>query len=104
MREKKIYENNCSTKTGTRKRKFPLSAPALYGKWATTVNKDRRSFQGLGGEESACQTGDVVLVPGSGSSPGGGNGNPLQCSCLGNPMDRRAGQATIHGMDVKSWT
>ena len=32
--------------------------------------------------------GDVGPVPGSGRSPGGGNGNPLQCSCLGNPMDR----------------
>ena len=46
MREKKIYENNCRTKTGTRKREFPLSAPALYGRGATTVNKGRRSFQG----------------------------------------------------------
>ena len=33
-------------------------------------------------------TGDAGSVPGSGRSPGGGNGNPLQCSCLGNPMDR----------------
>ena len=33
---------------------------------------------------------DVGLIPGLGRSPGGGNGNPLQCSCLGNLMDRRA--------------
>ena len=41
--------------------------------------------------------GDVCSVPGWGSSPGEGNGNPLQCSCLGNPMDRGAWWATVHG-------
>ena len=41
-------------------------------------------------------TGDVGLIPGSGRSLGEGNGNSLQCSCLGNPMDRRAWQATVH--------
>ena len=40
--------------------------------------------------------GDVGLVPESGRSPGEGHGNPLQCSCLGNPMDRRAWRATVH--------
>ena len=43
-------------------------------------------------------TGDSVLVPGSGRSPGGGNGNPLQYSCLGNAMDRGAWQAIVHGL------
>ena len=46
--------------------------------------------------------GDVGLVPGSGRSPGEGNGNPLQYSCLGNPTDRGAWQATVHGV-VKEW-
>ena len=41
--------------------------------------------------------------PGSGRSPGGGNGNPLQYSCLENPMDREAWQAIVHGV-TKSWT
>jgi len=41
-------------------------------------------------------TGDSVLVPGSGRSPGGGHGNPLQDSCLENPMDRGAWQVTVH--------
>ena len=41
---------------------------------------------------------DVGLIPGSGRSPGGGNGNPLQYSCLGNPMDRGAWWATVHGV------
>ena len=46
---------------------------------------------------------DVGLIPGSGRSPGEGNGNPLQNSCLENPMDRGAWWATVHGM-AKGWT
>ena len=42
--------------------------------------------------------GDAGLIPGSGRSPGGGNGNLLQQSCLGNPMDRGVLQATVHGV------
>ena len=45
-------------------------------------------------EESACQVGDLSSIPGLGSASGGGNGNPLQYSCLGNPMDRRVWCAT----------
>ena len=40
-------------------------------------------------------------IPGSGRSPGEGNGNPLQCSCLGNPMGRGAWKATVHGVTKK---
>ena len=43
------------------------------------------------------------LIPGLGRSPGEGHGNPLQYSCLENSMDRRAWQATVHGV-AKSWT
>ena len=46
---------------------------------------------------------DVGSIPGSGRSPGKGNGNPLQYSCLENPMDRGAWWATVHGV-AKSWT
>ena len=46
---------------------------------------------------------DVVWIPGLGRSPGGGNGNPLQYSCLENPMDRGAWGATVHGV-TRSWT
>ena len=42
--------------------------------------------------------GDVGSIPESGRSPGEGNGNPLRYSCLGNPMDRGAWQATVHGI------
>jgi len=46
---------------------------------------------------------DVGSIPGSGRCPGVGSGNPLQYSCLGNPMDRGTWQATVHGV-TKSWT
>ena len=46
---------------------------------------------------------DAGSIPGSGRSPGKGNGNPLQCSCLGNPMDRGASWAIVHGV-AKSQT
>ena len=46
---------------------------------------------------------DVGLIPGLGRSPGGGHGNPLQCPCLENPMDRGAWRATVHRV-VKSQT
>ena len=52
---------------------------------------------------SACNAGDLGSVPGSGRSPGEGNGNPLQYSCLENPMDGGAWWATVHGV-AKSWT
>ena len=42
--------------------------------------------------------GDTGSIPASGSFPGDGNGNPLQYSCLENPMDRRAGRAIVHGV------
>ena len=50
------------------------------------------------GKESACSSGDPGLIPGSGRSPGEGNGNPLQYSRLENPMDRGAWQVTVHGV------
>ena len=53
---------------------------------------------GSDGKESACNAGDLGLIPGSGRASGGGNGNPLQYSCLDNPMDRGAWQATVHAV------
>ena len=47
---------------------------------------------------NARDAGDAGLIPGSGRSPGEGNGNPFQYSCLENAMDRGAWQATIHGV------
>ena len=56
-------------------------------------------LDGLVGEESTCSVGDagdIGSILGSGRSPGGGNGNPLQYSCLENSMDRGAWRAIVH--------
>ena len=49
------------------------------------------------GKESACNLGDLGLIPRLGRFPGGGHDSPLQYACLDNPMDRGARQATVHG-------
>ena len=53
---------------------------------------------GSDGKESAWNAGTVGCIPASGRSPGEGNGNPLQYSCLGNTMDRGAWHAAVHGV------
>ena len=76
-----------------------------------TITKSRCSSKGasqvaLVVENPPANVGDIRdsgLIPGSGRSPGGGHGNPLQCSCLENPMDRGAWRATIHRV-ARSWT
>ena len=61
------------------------------------------SFPGASaGRESSCSVGDLGSIPGSGRSPGEGNGNPLLYSCLENSMDRGTWQATVHEF-AKSW-
>ena len=54
-------------------------------------------------KNATTSAGDVGLIPRSGRSPGEGNGNALQYSCLGNPKDRGAWRAGLHGV-AKSWT
>ena len=61
-------------------------------------------IQGSDGKESAWNAEDPGLIPGSGRSPGEGNGNPPQYSCLGNPMDRGDWQATVHGVTESDTT
>ena len=58
---------------------------------------------GSDSKESACNVGDPGSIAGSGRSPGEGNSNSLQCSCLENSMDGGAWWATVHGV-TKSWT
>ena len=58
--------------------------------WGFPGDSDRK--------ESARNAGDLASIPGSGRCPGEGNGNPLQYSCLENPMDRGAWWATVHGV------
>ena len=54
------------------------------------------------GKEAPCNVGDLGLIPGWGRSPGEGNGNPLQYSCLENSMDRGAWWTTFHGVTKES--
>ena len=78
------------------------------GKWLSTVPAEYYSTWvfpgGASGKEPACSAGDPGSIPGPGRSPGEGNVNPLQYSCLGNPMDRGAWQATLHGASKESDT
>ena len=55
---------------------------------------------GSDSKESACNAGDKGCIPGLGRSPEEGNRNPLQYSCLENPMDRGTWQATVHGVTM----
>ena len=57
---------------------------------------------GSDGKESACNAGGPASIPELGRFPGEGNGNPLQYSCLENPMDREAWRATVHGVAKES--
>ena len=63
----------------------------------------RRASGDSVGKEPDCNAVDTGSIPGSGISSGEGNGNPLQYSCLENPMDGVACWATVHGVS-KSWT
>ena len=57
---------------------------------------DATTYDGSDGNESACNGGDPGSIPGQGRSPGEGNGNPLQYSCLENPMERGVWQRLGH--------
>ena len=59
---------------------------------------------GSDSKESACSEGDLDSIPGSGRSPGEGNGNPFWYPCLENPMDGGAWQATVHGITESDTT
>ena len=66
--------------------------------------RDRTGIPGgSDGKESTCNAGDTGLIPGSGRSPGRGHGNPVQYSCLENPMDRGDWWTTVHSV-AKSLT
>ena len=76
---------------------FTAVSPKLYLSFTSVMTvRDFSVAQMV--KESACSAGDPGSIPGSGRSPGGGHGNLLQDSCLENPMDRGAWQATVHGL------
>ena len=77
------------------------SLPSRDSLLCREVETQRGLLQWLSGKGSTCNAGgagDVGLIPGSGSSLGGGHGNPLQDSCLEHPVDRRAWQVTVHSI------
>ena len=81
------------TYTHTQKKK--TSSCSLSSRWGFPDGSEVKA--------SACNAGDLGLIPGLGRTPGEGNGNPLQYSCLENPVDGGAWWATAHGV-AKSWT
>ena len=68
--------------------------PANFGNLKSAI---MGFFGSSDSKESVCNAGDLGSIPGSGRSPGEGNGNPLQYSCLENPTDRGAWWTTVHG-------
>ena len=78
-----------------------------WGDLAAAATAAAGLFQGIpggsDGKESACNAGDLGLIPWSGRSPGEGNGYPIQYSCLENSIGRGAWWATVHGV-AKGWT
>ena len=86
--------SNCSRPSQTKKKDIPNNQPPM---------RPMRFQGGSVVKESSCQAGNAGLIPGSERSPAEGNGNTLQYSCLGNPMDREAWWATVHWVS-KSWT
>ena len=87
----------------------PYSCPHVLRQSLRPVDSTHSEF-GHGGfpggsdnKESTCNAGDLSLIPGSGKSPGEGNGYPLQYTCLENTTGRGAWQATVHGF-VKNQT
>ena len=76
-------------RSGSEGRNFPIQTSALHKTRVSLVTQT---------VESACSVGDPGSIPGSGRSPGEGNSNPLQYSCLENPMNGEAWQPTVHGV------
>ena len=77
----------------------PSSPPLLFLLLCASLEGNTRGFPGGSDcKESACNEGDLGFTPEWGRSPGEGNGNPLQYSCLENSMDRGAWRATVYGV------
>ena len=77
---------------------FPFRVQISSGYTNSKILRSEGFPGGSGGKESACSVGDSGLILGSGRFPGEGSGNPLQYSCLENPMDGGAWKATVHGV------
>ena len=95
---------SCKRPSGERRRQNELCGVSCKDIVPVRLGPHPTGFPG--GSEvkaSACNAGNLGSIPGLGRSPGEGNGNPLQYSCLENPMDGGAWWATVHWV-TKSWT
>ena len=90
-------ENNL---TGIPNESVSFTSTTFYFPMPSNIHQRER---GSDRKESACNAGDLGLIPGSGRSLDEGKGYPLEYSCPENPMDRGAWRATVHGV-AKSWT
>ena len=87
------------------KMELPVSFCCQHGRYWFLINSRENGLSWwLRGKETTCNAGDTSLIPGSGRSPGGGNGNPFWRSCLEKSMKRRAWWAAVHelarGLDM----
>ena len=94
-----LLQSACQGDTATSGKQVHCAEKKQARFWGQDFRDDTRGFPG--GSEvkaSASNAGDPGLIPGQGRSLGEGNGNPLQYSCLENPMDGEAQQVTVHGV------
>ena len=103
QKEVKHFSNNCAHEQLKLNKKFIKVPKTEQLKWVRLTVCTLCLPGGSEVKASACNAGDLGLIPGSGRSPGEGNGNPLQYSCLENPMDGGAWWAIVHGV-AKSLT
>ena len=91
----------------------PAMQETRFDSWSRKIHwrRDRLTIPvflgfpcGSAGKESTCNTGDLGSIPGLGKSPGEGDGNPFQYSCLENPTDRGAWWAAVHGVTESDTT
>ena len=82
---------------------YDVGSSGIWKTWALVPAMLLNGFPGDSAVKNPpASAGDRGLIPELGRSPGEGNGNPLQYSCLGNPMERGAWQATVHGVAKES--
>ena len=107
MKKQKIWTDTIQIRTESVIKNLPMKRTTndIFHRNSTNNPKiciepqtPRRFPGGSDSKPSACNAGDTSSIPGSGRSPGEEHGNPLQYSCLENPMDRGAWQATVHGV------
>ena len=94
-RESLFWRNSGRRRGSGDEEKKEVSVPVIR---LDHIYHHKRFLGGSDGKDSSCSAGYRDLIPGSGCSPGEGNDNPLQSSCLENPMDKEAWQATVHGV------